>query len=340
MKQSFLIGAAMISLTMPAAAATKAKPSGAKPAAATVQASSPLLDPWKGPYGGLPPFGKFSEADFKPAVEAGIAANLRDVNAVANNPAKPTFENTIVAMEKSGMALNRALSMFFLHSSNLSTPAFQKIEADLSPKIAASQDVAIQNAKLFARIDAVYNDPAKAKLTPEQQRLIWVYWNNYTQSGAKLNPEDKKTLSGYNQKLAGLYTKFSQNELADEENYALVLDDMAQLAGLSDAQIAAAAADAAAHGKPGKWRFANTRSAMEPFITNATDRSAREKGWRMWISRGDNGNANDNNATIVEILQLRAKKANLLGYPTYAHWHLADTMAKTPDNALNLSMKA
>ena len=340
MKQSFLIGVAMIALTMPAAAATKAKPSVAKPAAAPAQAMSPLLTPWKGPYGGLPPFGKFKEADFKPAIEAGIAANLRDINAIANNPAKPTFDNTIVALEKGGMPLYRTLGMFFLHSSNLSTPAFQKIEAEMSPKIAASQDVAIQNAKLFARIDAVYNDPTKAKLTPEQQRLIWVYWNNYTQSGAKLSPEDKKTLSGYNQKLAGLYTKFSQNQLADEEKDALLIEDKVKLAGLPEAQIAAAAANATAHGKPGKWRFANTRSAMEPFITNAHDRASREKGWRMWISRGDNGNANDNNATITEILQLRAKKAKLLGYPTYAHWHLADTMAKTPDNALNLSMKA
>ncbi len=309
--------------------------------AATPSAISlPLLAPWTGPYGGVPPFDKVKVADFKPAIEAGIAAQLREIDAIATNAAKPDFDNTIAAMEKAGRPLNRALTIFFVYSGNLSTPDYQKVEAEMAPKLAAAQDAVTQNARLFARIDAVYSSPDKAKLTPEQQRLVWVYWNNFTQAGAKLTPEQKAVLSGYNQKLAALYTKFSQNELADEENEALILDSKSQLAGLPQAQIDGAAADAIAHRLPGKWRIANTRSAMEPFITYATDRALREKGWRMWIMRGDNGNANDNNATAVEILHLRAKKAQLLGYPTYAHWHLTDTMAKTPENAMALMMRA
>ncbi|TZG29617.1 M3 family metallopeptidase [Sphingomonas montanisoli] len=311
----------------------------AAPAVATT-AANPLLAEWTGPNGGVPAFDKAKVADFKPAIEAGIDSQLKEIDAIANNAAAPTFDNVFVPLEKAGRPLSRALAVFFIYSSNLSSPEFQKVEEELMPKLAAAQDKLIQNAKLFARIDAVYNSPAKAKLTAEQQRLVWKYWTDFAQAGAKLSEADKATLSTYNQKLAGLYTKFAQNQLADEENYALVLDSKDQLKGLTTEQIDAAAADATAHKLPGKWRIANTRSAMEPFITYSTDRALREKGWRMWISRGDNGNANDNNATVVEILKVRAQKAKLLGYPTYAHWHLADTMAKTPDNAMNLLMRA
>ncbi|RVT94301.1 M3 family metallopeptidase [Sphingomonas crocodyli] len=319
---------------MVVAAATA--PLGAAPALP----ANPLLAEWTGPNGGVPAFDKAKVSDFKPAIEAGIEAQFKEVDAITANPAAPTFDNTIVPLEKAGRPLSRALTIFFVYSSNLSSPEFQKVEEEVMPKLAAAQDRLIQNAKLFARIDAIYNSPDKAKLTPEQQRLVWKSWNDFNQAGAKLSAADKAILSTYNQKLAALYTKFAQNQLADEENYALVLDNKDQLRGLTDAQIAAASADAEAHKLPGKWRIANTRSAMEPFVTYATDRALREKGWRMWVSRGDNGNANDNNALVVEILKVRAQKAKLLGYPTYAHWHLADTMAKTPDNAMNLLMRA
>jgi peptidyl-dipeptidase Dcp len=339
MKSTICAGVAVAALMMTAVGVEAAKPRPAAKAAPMPKAW-PLLAPWTGAYGGVPAFDKARVREFKPTIEAGIAAQMREILAIANNPAAPTFSNTIVALEKAGRPLGRALSVFFVHSGNLSSPEFQKVEAEMSPKLAAAQDQITQNAKLFKRIDAVYNSPAKARLTPEQQRLIWVYWSSYSQAGAKLDPAQKAILSGYNQKLASLYTRFSQNQLADEGNYALVLDDKAQLAGLPQALIDAAAGDAADHGQKGKWRIANTRSAMEPFITSSTNRALREKGWQMWAMRGDNGNANDNNATVVEILQLRVKKAKLLGYPTYAHWHLADTMAKTPEAALALSMQA
>jgi peptidyl-dipeptidase Dcp len=333
MKRHHILAASLLAAVSPAALAAPA-------AAPAARVANPLLAPWTGPYGGVPAFDKVQVAQFKPALEAAMAENLREVDAIANNPAPPTFDNMFVPLEKAGRTLNRVYTYFGIWSSNLSTPEFQKVEEDMSPKLSAHQDRIIQNEKLFRRIDAIYNSPAKAKLTPEQQRLVWVYWNNFAQQGAKLNAADKAKLSQVNQQLAGLYTKFSQNQLWDEEHDALVLDNQAQLAGLSPAQIAAAAQEAERRGMKGKWVFANTRSAMEPFLTNATDRSLRQKAFEIWTSRGDHAGEHDNNPLVTQILQLRAQKAKLLGYPTYAHWHLADTMAKTPDNALNLMMAA
>ncbi len=305
-------------------------------AGGATMSANPLLAPWTGPWGGVPPFDKAKVADFKPALEAGMAANLREIEAIANNPARPTFENTLVALENSGREVGRVYTIYGVYTSNLSTPDVQKVEAEMSPKLSAFQDSITQNAKLFARIEAVYNSPDKPTWTPEQQRLSWVYYNNFVQAGAKLSPTQKAALSKVNSELASLYTKFSQNQLADEENYALILDSKGQLAGLSAAQVESAAGEATRRKMPGKWVIANTRSSMEPFLTYSSDRALREKGFRMWASRGDNGNANDNNAVVTQILKLRAEKAKLLGYPTYAHWHLADTMAKTPETALAL----
>ncbi|HEU4967517.1 M3 family metallopeptidase [Sphingomonas sp.] len=332
MKFSYLIAASLMAATAPAALAAPAVPAA--------QAANPLLAPWTGPYGGVPAFDKVQVSLFKPALEAAMAENLREIDAIANNPAPPTFDNTFVPLEQAGRTLGRVYTYYGIWSSNLSSPEFQKVEQEMSPKLSAFQDKIIQNEKLFRRIDAIYNSPDKAKLTPEQQRLVWVYWNNFTQHGAKLNAADKAALSQVNQQLAGLYTTFAQNELYDEEHDALILDNEAQLAGLSPAQVAAAAQEAERRGMKGKWVFANTRSAMEPFLVNATDRSLRQKAFEIWTSRGDHPGAHDNNPIVTKILQLRAQKAKLLGYPTYAHWHLADTMAKTPDKALDLMMAA
>ena len=309
----------------------------AMPAAA---APNPLLAPWTGPYGGEPAFDKVRIADFKPAIETAMAAELAEIDAITANKAAPTFDNTIVAMEKVGTALNRVGTYYFIWSGNLKSPEFQKVETEMSPKFAAIGDKITQNPALFARIDAVYNSPAKAKLTPEKQRLVWVYWQRFVEQGAKLSPAAKAEFAANNQKLASLYTKFEQNELADEESYVLTLDDKAQLAGLTRAQVDAAAAEGVKRKQPGKWLIANTRSAMEPFLTYADDRSAREKGFRMWTMRGDNGGATDNNAVVTQILHLRAANAKLIGYPTYAHWQIASKMAKTPDNALALELAA
>ena len=309
-------------------------------ASAAAAAPADLLAPWTGRYGGEPDFTTVRVADFAPALEAGMAAEKREIDAIANDPAPPTFANTIVALEKAGAALNRVEIVFGIWSSNLKTPDVAAVETAMAPKLSAFDDAITQNPKLFARIDAVYNSPAKARLTAEQQRLVWVYWRRFVQRGAKLSLADKATFAANNEKLATLYAKFAQNELADEESYVLVLDSPAQLKGLPKVQVDAAAAEGVKRGQPGKWLITNTRSSMEPFLMYADDRASREKGFRLWTMRGDNGGATDNNAIVTQILQLRAANAKLIGYPTFAHWVLSDRMAKTPETAMALELAA
>jgi peptidyl-dipeptidase Dcp len=297
---------------------------------------NPLLQPWTGPYGGVPPFDKVRVADFKPALEAAMAESLSEIDRIANDPAPPTFENTIAAMERSGRTLDRLNTIYGIWSSNMSSPEFEPVEEEMEPKLAAFSDRITQNDALFRRIEAVYNSPSKASLTPEQQRLTWLLYTNFVRAGAKLDPAKKARLSEINQQLAGLYTKFSQNVLADETDHFLVLDSEADLAGLPQSLRDSAAEAATDKKQPGKWAITNTRSSVDPFLTYSDRRDLREKAWRMFVNRGDNADAHDNNAIITDILRLRAERANLLGYPTHAHWRLENAMAKTPERAMEL----
>jgi peptidyl-dipeptidase Dcp len=306
------------------------------PPAVAAPEQNPLLASWTGPYGGVPPFDKVQVAQFKPAMEAAIEANRREIATIANNPEAPTFENTLAALEDTGRTLNDVETLYGVWGSTLSGPEFQAIEREMAPKLAAFSDEITQNEKLFQRIEAVYNSPDKAKLTPEQQRLAWVYYTRFVRSGAKLDAAAKKRLSDINQRLASLYTGFSQNVLADEENYTVVLESEADLAGLPESVRAGAAAAAEARGQKGKWVITNTRSSMEPFLTYSDKRELREKVWRNYVNRGDNADTHDNNAGIAEILKLRAERAKLLGYATHAHWRLENAMAKTPERAMQL----
>jgi len=300
--------------------------------------SSALLAPWSGPLGGVPPFDKVKVGDFEPALELGMADQLKEIEAIANDASPPSFENTLAALERTGQPLGRAQSIFAVWAGTMSTPEFRAVEQKMAPRMAAFSDQIVQNAKLFARIKAVYDARETSNLSPEQKRLVWLTYHNFVRQGASLDADKKAQLSEINQSLARLYTKFAQNQLGDEETYALVVENKADLAGLPDSQIAAAAAEAERRGQKGKWIFSNTRSAMEPFLTYASTRAQREKAFRMWVSRGDNAGDRDNNPLVREILLLRAKKAKLLGYPTYAHWHLADTMAKEPERAMKLML--
>jgi peptidyl-dipeptidase Dcp len=308
----------------------------ATPAVAAPEQNNPLLASWTGPYGGVPAFDKVQVGYFKPAMEAAIEANRREIHAIANNPEAPTFENTLAALEDTGRTLNDVETLYGIWGSTLSGPEFQAIEREMAPKLAAFADEITQNEKLFQRIEAVYNSPDKAKLTPEQQRLAWVYYTRFVRSGAKLDATAKKRMSDINQRLASLYTGFSQNVLADEENYTVVLESEADLAGLPESVRAGAAAAAEARGQKGKWVITNTRSSMEPFLTYSDKRELREKVWRNYVNRGDNADAHDNNTRIAEILKLRAERAKLLGYATHAHWRLENAMAKTPERAMQL----
>jgi peptidyl-dipeptidase Dcp len=216
----------------------------------------------------------------------------------------------------------------------MSTPAFQAVESEMDPKLSAHSDKINQNAALFARIQAVYDGPEKARLTSEQQRVLWIYYTNFVRAGAKLSAQAKARVGAINTELAGLYTKFNQNLLADENTWIELSE--ADLAGLPETLKSAAALNAAERKLPGKHVIVNTRSSVDPFLAESPVRGAREKVWRAFVNRGDNGGATDNNAIISKILKLRAERAKLLGYKTHAHWSLENAMAKTPENAMAL----
>ena len=296
-----------------------------------------LLAPWVGPAGGVPPFDKVRVEDFKPALEAAMAENLEEIGQVARNPAAPTFENTIAALERTGRTFRRVSAIYGVWSSTMSTDDFQAVERDMQPKLAAFSDKIYQNAALFARIDAVYG--SMQHLTPIQQRLCWHYHSNFVRAGAKLDASAKHQVAQINERLATLFANFSQNLLADEAGYVLYLKSAADLAGLPESLRTAARSAAAARGHADEWAILNTRSSMDPFLTYADRRDLRERVWRAYYSRGDNNDAHDNKSIITEILALRARRAKLLGYATHAHWRVADSMAKTPEAAMRLMMQ-
>ena len=310
------------------------------PAIASVTATpaeNPLTAKWTGPHGGLPPFDKVKLADFKPALEMAMAENLAEIDKIASDPAKPTFENTIMALERSGQMLERVSTIYGIWATNMSSDEFQPVQTEMEPKLAAHGDKITQNAALFKRIEAVYQAESKKRsVRGERYRLVWKYYTDFVRQGAKLATADKARLAEINQKLAGLFTRFSQNLLGDEGQLSLMLTSEAELAGLPQSFRDSAAAAATAKGKPGQWMIRNTRSSIDPFLTYSDRRDLREKAFKMFINRGDNGDARDNNGIIPEILQLRAERAKLLGYPTHAHWRLEPQMAKTPENAMKL----
>jgi peptidyl-dipeptidase Dcp len=195
---------------------------------------NPFLNDWSGPYGGVPAFKDYKLKDLKPAILTAIAEKLKEVDKIANNPMPPTFDNTIVAMEKAGKRLNQVNVVFGIYSSNLNSPEFEPIETEMTPKFSEVSNKIYQNEKLFERISKVYNSPETKKLTDEQQRLVWLYYSNFVREGAKADAKSKARVAAINQELAGLFTKFSQNQLADENNYYLELKTDADFDGLPE----------------------------------------------------------------------------------------------------------
>ena len=297
-----------------------------------------FLNDWSGPYGGVPAFTDYKLQDLKPALEFAIQEKLNEISKIANNPKPATFINTIVAMEKAGKMFTQVNAVYGIYSSNMNSPEFEPIETEMTPKIYDLSNKVYQNAKLFARISKVYNSPEMKKLTAEQQRLVWLYYSNFVREGAKADAKAKTRIAAINNELAGLFTKFSQNQLADESNYYLELKTDADFDGLTLEQKNAAMADAKDRKLTIMGCIANTRSSMEPFLTFSNSRDLREKAFRIWTSRGDNDNANNNNATLVQILKLRAEKAKLLGFKTFADWSLSNTMAQKPQKTMDLMM--
>jgi peptidyl-dipeptidase Dcp len=301
--------------------------------------ASSLLAPWTGPRGGAPAFDQAKVEDFQAALLAAIDQNRAEIEAIAANPEAPTFANTIAALEDSGRALSRVSAVYGVFTSTMNDAAMQTVEQEMAPVLAAFFDEVIQNGALFARIKAVHESADSQGLGVEEQRLAWRTHRRFTRHGAELSANEKGRMGEINQRLASLSTTFSQNQLADEEGDFLTLETEGDLAGLPPSLVAAAQASAKTKGLEGAWVITNTRSSMEPFLTYSSRRELRERGWRMWVRRGDNGGAHDNNEIISEILQLRAEKAKLLGYPSFAHWITGDQMAATPDAAMDLLLE-
>jgi peptidyl-dipeptidase Dcp len=307
------------------------------PAEATVP-NNVLLADWTGPYGGVPPFDKVKPELFPEAIQFGIDEQRREVLAIVDNPAPPTFENTIEALEKAGQRLDRVLSVFGVMTNNMATPAYQALDKEWSPRLSAASDEINLNPKLFQRIKTLYDNKALLGLDAKQGRLLTRTYDSFVRRGANLNEAQKQQLSAMNQQLAELFATFSEKVLADESTYIIATE--AELKGVPADVKAALAAAAKAQGKPaGTYAIKNTRSAVDPVLTFADNRALREKVWRAFVNRGDNGGASDTNETIAKIVKLRAERAKLLGFANHAEWRMQDTMAKTPAKAMNLMMR-
>ncbi len=306
-------------------------------AAVTPASTNPLVAEWTGAYDGLPPFGQVELADYPPAFQAGMDELSRQIGVIADNPAAPTFANTMEAMQRAGDTADRVSAVWGVQSSNLSNAQVRVIEAEWEPKLSAFYSELYLNPKLFARIETLYNRRDALNLKPDQRRLLERSYDSFVRRGAKLSPDQRARAVAIEGELAGLFSSFSEKVLGDEEKVTLVTD-RAQLAGLPDTLVASFAAAARARGETG-WAIKNTRSSTTPVLENATDRALREKIWRAYVGRGDNGGTNDTNATIAKILKLRQERATLLGFDTHANFRMADTMAKTPERAMELMMK-
>ncbi|WP_225765084.1 M3 family metallopeptidase [Inquilinus sp. Marseille-Q2685] len=300
----------------------------------TQTSANPLLAPWDTPFGS-PPWERIAASHFRPAFDVALAEHLREIEAIAGDPAEPNFDNTVAALERSGRLLRRVAAAFFNLTSAHSNDALEAVERDVAPLLARHHNAIQQNPALFRRVDALFARRAELGLTPEQDRVLERYHLGFTRSGAGLDEAAKQRLSKIVERLATLGTQFGQNVLADEKAYALVLDGEADLAGLPQELRDAAAAAAAERGQPGKHAITLGRSSIEPFLQFSARRDLRETAFKAWIARGESAAA-DNRPIIAETVALRAEQARLLGYPSYAHFRLADTMAKTPEAALDL----
>ena len=296
-----------------------------------------LLNDWEGPYEGVPAFDKMKVDQIKPAIKQGMALHLEELDSISNLESEPTFENTIVAIEKAGKALDRAFTYYGIYSSNKSSEEFRAVQKDLAPQIAEYRSNILQNENLFKRIKQVYDNAQKNPLDEQKQRTLNLIYERFTMNGANLSKNDKERYAQIQKELSALYTDFSNNVLADEENYVVFLNKD-QLDGLPNSFIKAAATTAEKQGKPGVYAIVNTRSSIDPFLTYSEHRDLREKVWKNYYSRGDNNDTYDNKNIIAQILKLRDERVALLGFDNYASWRLQNRMAKTPEAAMELML--
>jgi peptidyl-dipeptidase Dcp len=283
-----------------------------------------------------PPFDKIKDSDYQPAIEEGMKDQLAEIETIANNPAAPTFANTLEAMERSGALLTRVTKVFFNLSQSNTSDTLQKIKSEEAPKLAAHSDTIFLNSKLFARVKAIYDSRDALKLDPESKFLVERYYKTFVRSGALLSDADKETLRGLNQEEAKLTTRFEDDILAETNNGAIVIDNKADLEGLSENDIAAAAELAKERKLDGKWVIALQNTTQQPALTFLKNRAVRERLFNASVSRGNHGGENDTKAIVARLAQLRSQRAKLLGYPDHATFTLDDQMAKTPQSAEQL----
>ncbi|MGP9814633.1 M3 family metallopeptidase [Rhodopseudomonas sp. NSM] len=299
------------------------------PIAAPTSAGNPLLQAWTTPFE-TPPFTEIAPEHFLPAFEQAFADHAAEIAAITNDPTEPDFANTVTALERSGKLLNRVAAVFYDLVSAHSNPALLEIDKDVSLRMARHWNPIMMNAVLFGRIAALHDKRAELTLTSEERRLLERTYTRFHRSGAGLDDAAKKRMAEINERLAQLGTDFSHHLLGDEQDWFMEIGE-GDYDGLPDSFVAAAKAAAEERGLPGRAVVTLSRSSVEPFLKMSSRRDLREKAYRAFIARGDNGNANDNNALIGEILGLREESAKLLGYPTFAAYRLEDSMAKTPE---------
>ena len=330
MVRTLLLASAAVGFAMTPAVA--APPSKKAAAHATLAASNPFAKPSTLPFE-APDFAKIKDADYLPALLAGMAEQKREVAAIANNPSAPTFNNTLVALERSGALLDRTQNVFNAVNGANTNDTLQATDTRTAPLLAQHRDYIYLNPKLFHRVETLYNKRDTLGLNPEQARLLKVYYDKFVKAGAKLDPAKQAELKKLNTQISTLETRFTQTLLAAAKAGALHVGDKTALAGLSDDQLAAAAKDAKDRKVDG-YVLPLQNTTQQPALESLTNRATREALYKASVTRASKGDANDTRALISEIAQLRAKKAGLLGFPNYAAYTLQDQMAKTPEAAL------
>lgn len=293
------------------------------------QVNNPLMQKFETPFQ-APPFDKIKPADYKPAFEEGMKQHKAEIEAIVNNPEEPTFENTIVALDKAGELLNQTSSIFFNLYEAMKNDEMQQLAMEISPAVTAHGDEINMNPKLFARIKALYDKRETLGLDALALRTLELYYNDFVRGGANLNDADKAKMMQINGELAKLSLQYGDNLLKETNAFTLVVDNEKDLAGLPETSIAAAAAEAKDRGMEGKWVFTVQKPSMIPFLTYAQNRDLREKLYKGYYMRGNNDNANDNKAVLAKMVNLRTEKAKLLGFDTYAAYVVDVNMAKTP----------
>lgn len=299
---------------------------------------NPFLQPTYGTVYDIPPFDKISYDDYMPAIKQGIAERQAEIDAIINNPAEPDFDNTILAMEKSGRTLSRVMRVFSALNETDNCPEFDAIDAEATPLTSRASDEIMMNPALFARVKSVYDRRDSLGLAPDQRKAVEDTYNDFVRSGALLSDADKQALMEVNGRLADLYMQFSRNLLAATNEFEIVVDDEKRLAGLPESSVAQAAEAAKERGKEGKWVFTLHAPSRLPLLQYADDRDLRQQMYEGYINLASSGQY-DNGPVIDKIVHARAEKAKLLGYPDYAHYMTANVMAKTPENAENLLMQ-